>query len=470
MKNTYADLIDQSDYFPQEDLDLHQGYLTFHGVSIKRLIGKYGTPLRLFYLPKIGSQIKKARNLFHRAIRKHQYSGSYHYAYCTKCNHFAHVLNEVLRHQVCLETSSAFDIDLILSLYRDHKLGRDGVIIHNGYKTDQYLDKIVSLQQQGFGHLISVLDNVHELSRLDQRLTNGQVMNVGVRMAIDEAPPSDYYTSRLGIKQSEILDFYQNRIQNNPKFSLRMFHFFVDSGIEDTTYYWGEFRKALEEYIRLKKSCPALNAFNLGGGFPIRNHLGFDYDYGYMIDEMVSVIKQACRENHVAEPDIYTEFGKYTVGESEAMIFKVLETKQQNDAECWYMIDNSLMNTMPDAWSMNEKFMLLPINQWDREYVRASVGGISCDHADYYNAGPAGQAVLLPSLSQHHKEPLYLGFFHTGAYQDAISGYGGIKHCLIPAPKLVIIDRDSMGNLVDFEYEGEQSAGDMLKRLGYTAY
>ena len=45
----------------------------------------------------------------------------------------------------------------------------------------------------------------------------------------------------------------------------------------------------------------------------------------------------------------------------------------------------------------------------------------------------------LPSVyNTEEKEPLYLGFFHTGAYQDAISGYGGIKHCLIPSPNKLL--------------------------------
>ena len=42
-------------------------------------------------------------------------------------------------------------------------------------------------------------------------------------------------------------------------------------------------------------------------------------------------------------------------------------------------------------------------------------------------------AVFLPKVEG--EEPLYIGMFHTGAYQDSISGYGGIQHCLIPAPK-----------------------------------
>ena len=64
-------------------------------------------------------------------------------------------------------------------------------------------------------------------------------------------------------------------------------------------------------------------------------------------------------------------------------------------------------------------------------------------------------------------EPLYLGFFHTGAYQDALSGYGGIKHCLIPSPKHVVLYKNSEGNLVDTLYKDTQLPEDMLSILGY---
>jgi len=249
---------------------------------------------------------------------------------------------------------------------------------------------------------------------------------------------------------------------------LNMLHFFVDSGIRDTLYFWGEFQKALKVYITLRKECQSLNAFNLGGGFPIRNHLGFSYDYEYMINEIISGIKDVCEKEKIPEPDIYTEFGKFTVGESGAIIFQVLEQKQQNDTETWYIINNSLMNTIPDAWSIHEKFILLPVNKWSNEYGRVNIGGISCDRSDYYNSEDLNQEVLLPRYSNREKEPLYLGFFHTGAYQDSISGYGGIKHCLIPSPKHVIIDRDDKGNVVDYVFREEQSVNDMFNILGYN--
>lgn len=467
MKNTYFDLIDQSYYFPQEGFDLKNGNLTFHGISLKHLIKKYGTPFRFIYLPKIGDQIKKARNLFNRAIKKQNYKGKYNFCYCTKCNHFSHVVSEALKHNVNLETSSSFDIDLILSLLSEKKIDKKRIIICNGYKTTEYLQKIVAIQKMGFSNIIVVLDSKSELEKL-LSVSEDQIIKIGMRMAINEEPQSAYYTSRLGIRQNEIINFFKTNIKGNNKVELKMLHFFVDSGIKDSPYYWGEFQKALKTYIDLKKESQTLDSFNLGGGFPIRNNLGFAYDYEYMINEIVINIKESCTNSKVPEPNIFTEFGKYTVGESGAIIFEVLEQKHQNDTEIWYIINNSLMNTIPDAWSIHEKFILLPINKWDNEYSRVNIGGISCDHSDYYNSEDLNQEVFLPTYSNEDKEPLYLGFFHTGAYQDAISGYGGIKHCLIPSPKHVIIDRDDKGNIVDYVYRNEQSFEDMFKLLGYN--
>ncbi|MDF1574080.1 MAG: arginine decarboxylase [Bacteroidales bacterium] len=467
MKNTYFDLIEQTYYFPQEGFDLRDGSLTFHGVSLKHLIEKHGTPFRFIYLPKIGDQIKKARNLFNRAIKNNAYQGNYHFCYCTKCNHFYHVINEALKHKVDLETSSSFDIDLIMNLHQKKKISKERLIVHNGFKTEDYLRKIISLQEAGFTNSIIILDSEKELERLLQ-IESSVTFKVGLRMAINEEAQSAYYTSRLGIPPDRIIGIFKDHIRNNDKIELKMLHFFVDSGIKDTLYFWGEFQKALQLYVTLKKESEKLEAFNIGGGFPVRNHLGFEYSYEYMISEIIKNIKEACTKEQVKEPDIFTEFGRYTVGEAGAIIFEVLEQKIQNDTETWYIINNSLMNTIPDAWSIHEKFILLPVNKWDHEYGRVNIGGISCDHSDYYNSEDLNQEVLLPKYKDQEKEPLYLGFFHTGAYQDSISGYGGIKHCLIPSPKHVIIDRDSKGNIIDHVYREEQSVKEMFNILGYN--
>ncbi|MCO6486993.1 MAG: arginine decarboxylase [Phaeodactylibacter sp.] len=463
--NRYFDLIDQTFYFPQEGFDIEDGYLVFNGVPLIYLIRKYGTPLKLTYLPKIGSQIKKARNMFTRAMKSMGYKGKYYYCYCTKSCHFSYVVNEVLRHNVHLETSSAFDIDLIRRLHKKGRLTEETIVVCNGFKTQDYLEKIVALINDGFENVIPILDNMKEIDYYEKHVKGK--CKIGIRVATEEEPNFEFYTSRLGIRNADVVPFFKSRIKDNPKFQLKMLHFFVDTGIKDSLYYWGELKKAIKVYCELKRHSEGLRAINIGGGMPIRNSLGFEFDYKYMVKEIVSLILQACEEEEIPEPDIFTEFGKYTVGESGANIFSVLGQKLQNDAEMWYMIDNSLMTTLPDAWGIGERFILLPINKWHNEYRRANIGGLSCDNSDYYNSEIHESQVYLPAYSPDEPEPLYLGFFHTGAYQDAISGYGGIKHCLIPSPKHVIIYKNAQGNIVDKIYQPEQTAEEMMKILGY---
>lgn len=465
MKNTYYNLIDQTFYFPQEGFDITKGYLEFHGVPLIHLIKKYGTPLKLTYLPSIGKQIKKARNIFNRAIKKKNYPGNYHYCYCTKSNHFSYVINEVLNEGGNLETSSSFDIDLIRKLYNAGKIDKKIIIVNNGFKTTNYVEGIAALINDGFKNVIPILDNMEELNAYSKFIKKN--FNIGIRVATEEEPNFEFYTSRLGIRNSEVLRFYKEKIAKNKNIKLKMLHFFVDTGIKDTIYYWGELQKAIRTFCALKKICPDLKAINIGGGMPIRNSLGFEFDYKYMIGQIVEQIQQGCEEAGIKPPDIFTEFGSFTVGESGATIFSVLNQKQQNDSERWYMIDNSLMNTIPDSWGISQRFILLPINKWKNPYTKVNIGGLSCDNSDYYNSEVHLNQVYLPAFSKDDEETLYLGFFHTGAYQEALSGYGGIKHCLIPSPRHILIDRDEKGNLVDRVFREEQKAEDMLDILGY---
>ncbi|KJS07365.1 MAG: decarboxylase [Flavobacteriales bacterium BRH_c54] len=466
MKITYFDLIDQSYYFPQEGFNIEDGNLFFNDTSIKYLIDKYQTPFKISFLPKIGDQIKKAKNLFSKAIKQNNYKGTYNYCYCTKSSHFNFVIEETLRHGINLETSSSYDIDIILNLYKKGLINKDKKIIHNGYKTDSYIKKIALLQKEGFTNSFIILDSKKELEKLQKIIKTP--IRIGIRMAIDEESQSTYYTSRMGIRASEIIDYYNNDIKPRKNVTLEMLHFFVDTGIKDTMYYWSTFINAMKLYANLKKNCDTLNAINIGGGLPIRNNLGFEYDYKFIINQIVANIKDVCSSEGIDDPDIYTEFGKYTVGESGAIVFEVLDYKQQNDAELWYIINNSLMTTIPDSWSMHEKFILLPINKWNKEYTKVNIGGISCDHSDYYNSEDLNQEIYLPKIDDKDKEPLYIGFFHTGAYQDSISGYGGIKHCLIPSPKHIVIKRNENGQYEDYLFKDEQNAEVMLDILGYN--
>ncbi|MDD3491100.1 MAG: arginine decarboxylase, partial [Paludibacter sp.] len=123
------------------------------------------------------------------------------------------------------------------------------------------------------------------------------------------------------------------------------------------------------------------------------------------------------------------------------------------------------MTTLPDTWAINQRFVFLAINNWDSEYERVNLGGLTCDSEDFYNAEVHSNAIFLPKMQEEREQ--YIGFFHTGAYQESLSGFGGIQHCLIPAPKLVIIDKDEDGEYFTKLFAKEQSYKSMLKILGY---
>lgn len=458
----YKELIEQTFDFPQKEFKVENNSLQFNNLPLMDIIEKYGTPLRLTYLPKIGQQIQRARRLFNSSIANLDYKGNYYYCYCTKSSHFSFVVEEALKSNVFLETSSAFDFELIKKLEAKKKLTKDIQIICNGYKTQSYQNNIIEAIQNGYKNIITVLDNVQEL---DKYQPLDEPLHLGMRIAAEEEPKYEFYTSRLGIRANDVVSYYQQKIQNNPKYVLKMLHFFIDTGIKDVNYYWTEFHKALKIYVELKRICPTLNSINLGGGMPIKQSLAFDFDYEYMINEIVTQIKNVCSEVNVEEPHIYTEFGSYTVGETGAVIFSVLGQKQQNDRESWYMLDGSLMNNLPDIWGLSQRFIMLPINKWNEEYKQVNLGGITCDVGDYYNSDAHINQVYLPNIKEGEK--LYIGFFHTGAYQDTLSGYGGIKHCLLPSPPHILID-EVKGKLVYTTFAEEQTAESMMKILGYS--
>jgi arginine decarboxylase len=465
MNNTYTDLVSQTFDFPQKGFEVRDHYLRFNDLDLKALIDKYGTPFKLTYLPRIGQQINAAKGFFSEAMRKHRYDGKYYYCYCTKSSHFSFILDEALRHGIHLETSYAYDIEIIKKLHQQKKVTKETFVICNGFKTKPYTRAMSRLINSGFRNVIPVLDNKSEIEDYRKMIKAKGPVNLGIRIAAEEEPSFDFYTSRLGIRSRDILEFYVDKFKGSDRFQLKMLHFFLNKGIKDDIYYWSELNKVVNLYCRLKKIAPELDCINIGGGFPIKHSLGFDYDYAYMADEIVKTIKSACKKSRVPVPNIYTEFGSYTVGESGALIYSVLGEKLQNDRETWYMIDSSFITTLPDTWGIGEKFLMLPVNKWDSEYQQVNLGGLTCDSHDFYTSEEHINQVFLPKLNGG--EPLYVGFFHTGAYQDQLSGYGGIKHCLIPAPKHVVIGYDKNGQLKDWLYAKEQSWQSMAKILGY---
>ena len=158
MNNTYTDLVTQTFNFPQEGFEVKDSYLQFNGLDLKALIDKYGTPMKLTYLPKIGMQINKAKKMFANAIKRHRYEGKYHYCYCTKSSHFSFIVEEALKHDIHLETSYANSLACA-----EQRWGRQVTAIQRDY--DASLERMRTQQSTA-------------LTRLQRRMTQPQVLRL----------------------------------------------------------------------------------------------------------------------------------------------------------------------------------------------------------------------------------------------------------------------------------------------------
>ncbi len=158
--------------------------------------------------------------------------------------------------------------------------------------------------------------------------------------------------------------------------------------------------------------------------------------------------------------------GSFTVGESGAVVYSVLDEKMQNDREIWYMIDSSFITTLPGYLGHRRKIPDAAYQPLGRGALPGSTPGRPYLRQPRFLYFRRTYQCRIPAQDQQGRrteEPLYIGFFHTGAYQNQLAGYGGIKHCMIPSPKHVVVEYNKEGELEDWLYAKEQSPQSMLK-------
>jgi arginine decarboxylase len=434
------------------------GHLFVSGFDVVSLAAEYDTPLYIYDEPTIRTMCKAYKDA------------------CTACGatdaivHYAGkaLLNTAIAQLVHSE-GLALDVvsggELALALHAGIPAAH--IHMHGNAKTPREIDEALAA---GIGAI--VVDNFDELKLLIHKTNLRKVpFPIQIRVTPDIAADTHQHiqTGHHGSKFGFPLDALNQvaeLLRNAPGLRLTAVHAHLGSQIFDPATHTAAVAVLVDQIAYLRNQYGiTIEALNIGGGFPIKNSLNFEYDYDYMAGEIIAQIKANCNAAGITEPDIFTEFGSFTVGESGATFYSIMGEKKQNDREKWYMIDSSFMTTLPDAWAINKRFVMMAINRWESNYERVLLGGLTCDSDDYYNSEQHSNAIFLPKLDK--EEPLYIGFFNTGAYQESISGYGGIQHCLIPAPKHVVIDRDADGEWFTRLFAKEQSYKSMLQILGY---
>lgn len=442
-------------------LYLQAGHLPL--LDLYQLAQSYGTPIEVEFMPLIAPKIHRLTAWFRAAERDivGRPESRFIYAYATKANGTAWIVKETLQAGAHFEASSATDIHVAHLLWQQGLLPSDRLILGNGYKTPEYASVIKALRRGGYANVIPVLDSPGELELLanpPQPLKLGvrHRMKLGVRAWAD----LEAVDSRFGMTFPEI-EAVAARVRETPDLELVLYHVHIGSQIEDFRRYLETMTVAVEGYCRLKKQVGSLAYLDLGGGIPVPYSLGVRFDYEQLARGLMTIIRDTCRKHDVALPIIVAECGRYTTADHAFHLFRVLGEKPGPDGLSWYIVDASIMVTLPDAWALGQDFVVLPLNGYGRPAKPVRLGGLTCDSDDVYPQRGKTQPLMLPALDG----PLYVGFFMTGAYQENISGPGGAHHCLQPESReLTITFEDGEYRFVQ---RAEQSWSAIMELLGY---
>lgn len=447
-------------------LTLRDGQLWFRDLNLMQLIAEHGTPLEVSYLPVITDRVRTMIDLFERARQDTGYRGQFVYAYASKANVNEEVVTTALAAGAHYESSSAFDLDIVRLLRGRSLLRDDRLVICNGYKLAAYAAKILQLRAEGLTGIMPVLDNPGELPQF-QRAEGPLLM--GVRQRIESGVASiddlDRVDSRFGMDFQRLSELCE-QIDTSPNLELALYHTMFGSQLEDEVQFLASLRFAAECYARLKQRHPSLRYLDFGGGVPVAYRIGFHFDYAGFARRLLETIREVCTAHGVEEPAIIGEFGRYTAAEHGFHLFEiVVEKPTSRPGASWYLIDGSLMVALPDIWALGQEFIVLPINGYDRECHSVWFGGLTCDSDDEYR-GPkdTGDFFTMPRMLPG--EPLYIGFFATGAYQEMLSGVRGAHHCLMPEAKELIIEHVGEAEHAVRSWP-EQTSEEILDMLGY---
>ena len=400
------------------------GKLYYNGYCLVDLAKKFGTPLTITFLDIIKERILSLKEAFENAKKATNYSGDFIYLNANKANYGKDEIESAFIFADGLETSSFYDLVLSLKMYEKYPLFHDKLIVCNGLKQDDYLDAVVMAHNIGY-NIITIIDDIYEYEYLKKK---GPRLKIGLRVHLSSLYEPEVPDDRFGLMPEEI-EYILNDVKNT-NLVLNTVHYHQRGFDFEEEKFFKNFDIAFNYYIKARKMYDTVTYFDFGGGTPLPIEGGFDYEA--YAKSILTHIKELCKNNNVAIPNLISENGKYSQKDSTVNIYKVVGTKNTGEYP-WYIVDSSLLIALPEMYALGEPMLIKPINNLNEKMVKARLAGITCDCDDVYFDKSKGYFEI------PDKDDDYIALLGTGSYQNSMNGKGGVHHCMLPEEKDVII-------------------------------
>ena len=305
----------------------------------------YKGPLLLRFPHLIEKQISTLFNTFERAKKEFGYPGNFHAVFPLKVNqfpNFIHALMDVSRnYNYGLEAGSKAELIIAIS-----KTPLGAPITVNGFKDKEMISLCFIAAKMGHNITVTIeglgeLETIIQVDReFNQKSETPVAPKIGVRIRLHSSgigiwAKSGGYSSKFGLTSTELLEAYEMLKKNHLLERLWMIHFHIGSQMGDIAPLKKALREAGNIYAELKKrGADALGAINIGGGLAVEysqhsSSVERNYSLNEFANDVVYLMQEISKSKGVAEPDIFTESGRYIAASHSVLVAPVLELFSQ---------------------------------------------------------------------------------------------------------------------------------------------
>jgi len=304
------------------------------------VIKKSGTsfPVLVRFTDILRQRIQTLHEAFERAIRDHEYRGSYISAYPIKVNQQRHVVESILDNgkvNVGIETGSKPELLAALAVSCKHR----SVIICNGYKDREFIR--LALIGQRLGHRVFIiLEKMHEVALVleeSDKLGIEPIMGARVRLSsISEGKWQDSggEKAKFGFSAPQLLEIVELLRAKNRLSWLRVIHLHLGSQVANISDIQRGMHEAARYYAALRELGAPIDTIDVGGGLGVdyegtrsRSFFSMNYSVQEYANNIVYTLFEICQKHQLPHPNIVTESGRSITAHHAMLITDVISTE-----------------------------------------------------------------------------------------------------------------------------------------------
>jgi len=305
----------------------------------------YKGPLLLRFPHLIEKQISTLFSTFEKAKQEFSYKGDFQALFPLKVNQFPNFIESLINvskdYHYGLEAGSKAELIIAMS-----KTPLGSPITVNGFKDKEMISLCFIAAKMGHNITVTIeglgeLETIIQVnSEFNDSVETPVAPKIGVRIRLHSSgigiwAKSGGYSSKFGLTSTELLEAYEMLKKHDLLAHLWMIHFHIGSQMGDIAPLKKALREAGNIYAELKKrGADALGAINIGGGLAVEysQHEGKqerNYSLQEFANDVVYLMQEISKSKGVAEPDIFTESGRYIAASHSVLVAPVLELFSQ---------------------------------------------------------------------------------------------------------------------------------------------